>query len=252
MEPTYALLLSLLLGIGGVALVLRLNAWWRWRQVVDGPGDRVERLELAQHLAAGASVCKFLGTELSRSLLAEPYPRDDVERKARWWYLRRRIALELTQRDGTLDGALLRGFYGLPEPGSEEAPDDLAQIRHAVLSYMMGPALEIFPFDRVPVQPPMPLSLFLLCRDGEEPHPVAYPGPWNWMLAKEFAELQNPNIRLGEHLVMEPVKMAKSGSSARVRFRWGTPPGVYLQDIEARKVDGCWVVFAIRDTFVLR
>jgi len=104
----------------------------------------------------------------------------------------------------------------------------------------------------VPMQPPMPLSLFLICREHEEPHPVQYPGSWNWMTVAEFAKIVNPNTRLGEHFVLEPPAMARDRQSARVRFRWGTPPGVYLQDVEVRKRDETWAVHAIRDTFKLR
>ncbi len=251
MDLLQALLVSFLLALVVVVLINRFRDRRSMRQVMDTPGDQIEHLEDYHQNFSPADLVARLGMARCQSLLAEPYPDGDVARKTKWWYFRRRIALALTQRPDAVDAVLLRAFYGL-QIGGEEAPDDAAQIRQAILSYMLGPAREIFPFDKVPVQPPMPLKLFLLCQDEEETHPVAYPGTWHWMHTSEFAKVQNPNVRLGEHLVMEPVSMAKDSQSARVRFRWGTPPGVYLQDVEVRKVGGLWVVYAIRDTFKLR
>ncbi len=251
MDLTQALGVSFLFALIVVLIVARFRDRRSIRQVMDAPGDTTGHLEEYHSRFSAADLVERLGIPQCLSLLAESCPDGDAARKAKWWYFRRRIALELTRRSNTLDAALLRNFYGL-EIGGESAPDDVAQVRQAILSYMMGPDRDIFPFDKVPVQPPMPVKLFLLCREGEEPHPVAYPGVWHWMVPGEFAQVQNPNVRVGEHLVMEPVNMAKDGQSARVRFRWGTPPGVYLQDVEVRKLGDLWVLYAIKDTFQLR
>lgn len=244
------LAVSALIALVFTLMLARFRAARRARSVVGAPGDPDERLEGTYRHISAAGLVDRLGSTKARTLISEPYPTDGARERPAWWYLRRRIALELTRR-GELDGSILREFYALEESG-EGVPDDPARVRQAVLSYMLGPARELFPFDDVLKMPPMPLSLFLICRESEEPHPVEYPGSWNWMTVAEFGKVMNPNTRLGEHFVVEPPSMARDGRSARIRFRWGTPPGVYLQDVEVRKLDETWVVHGIRDTFKLR
>ena len=244
------LALAFVIALAFTLVVAKIRGVRRINAVVGSPGDPDERLEATYSYISAAALVDRLGLAKARSLVSEPYPTEGARARPQWWYLRRRIALELTRRE-LLEGSLLRDLYALEDSG-ESVPDEMAKVRQAVLSYMLGPARELFPFDDVPKQPPMPLQLVLLCRNEEETHPVAYPGAWNWMTVTEFAKVMNPNVRIGEHFVLEPPSMARDGQSARVRFRWGTPPGVYLQDVEVRKRDEIWAVYSIRDTIKLR
>ncbi len=250
MDIAQALALSFVLALVVTFFLARVIRGKRGDRLMSSAGDSMEQQELRYFMLPPGELVNRLGETRALSMLREDCPTDSEARKGLWWYLRRRIAVELTRREEASEDVLL-SFYGLPID-VESVPDDLAKVRQAVLSYMCGPDRSLFPFDDVETRPPMPLKLFLLCREDEEPHPVQYPGIWYWMKLSEFASLMNPNKRLGEHFVLEPPDMGRDGTSARTRFRWGTPPGVYLQDVEVRRMGDSWFVHSIRDTFKLR
>lgn len=250
MDFTQAVALSFAMALVATFVLARTIRGKRQDRLMSAVSDSVEQQELRYFLLPPGELVNRLGVDRAVSMLQEDLPLEPEARKGLWWYLRRRIATELTRR-GAVSPDVLEAFYGLSSDG-ESGPDDLARVRQAVLSYMCGPDRSLFPFDDVETRPPMPLKLFLLCRDSEEPHPVEYPGIWYWMKVSEFASVTNPNKRLGEHFVLEPPDMGRDGVSAHARFRWGTPPGVYLQDVEVRKMGDSWFVHSIRDTFKLR
>jgi hypothetical protein len=106
MDTTQALAVSFAMALVFTFVLARVVGARRNRRLMETPADSVEQQELRYMVMSPRELVSRLGESAALSMLEEDYPADANDRKVLWWYLRRRVAAELTRRAAATQEAL--------------------------------------------------------------------------------------------------------------------------------------------------